>query len=193
MTTPIIGAQRRNTPLAANISARVATKVVIAQAGAAVSGMPSGTVVSMSKVIGMMVTEIIMMTVPATAGVRKRRNRARRSERANWNNEERTTRVASIAGPPSANAVTETAMNAPEVPMSSGYPAPTRPSRTDCITVVTPLTASAAKTAQVRNASLSPAARTMMAGVSTMPPMMSAAYWKPRPSERVWVRRSSGS
>ena len=97
-----------------------------------------------------MVTEISIMTVPDTAGVISRRNRARRSERANWNSEEITTRVASNAGPPSTNAVTQTAIKAPEVPISRGYPAPIRPNRTACTTVVRPLTARAVKMAQVR-------------------------------------------
>ena len=119
-STPIIGAQRRITPVAQKISRRVAANVMMAQTGAAISGAPAGACVIMSKVIGMMVTEISMMTVPATAGVISRRNKARRSESANWNSDESTTRVASIAGPPSARAVTETAMNAPEVPMSRG-------------------------------------------------------------------------
>ena len=149
-TTPIIGAHRRITPVAQKISPRVAAKVVTAHAGAARSGVPAGACVIMSKVIGMMVTEISMMTVPATAGVISRRNRARRSESVNWNSDDSTTRVASMAGPPSASAVTDTAINAPEVPMSRGYPAPKRPTRTACNTVVSPLTASAVNTAQVR-------------------------------------------
>ena len=97
-----------------------------------------------------MVTEISIITVPATAGVISRRNRASRVDRVNWNNDERTTRVASKAGPPSTRAATQTAINVPDVPIRREYPAPIRPTRTACITVVKPLTVSAAKTAQVR-------------------------------------------
>ena len=51
-----------------------------------------------------------------------------------------------VAGPPFDRAATHTAMNAPDVPMMSTCPAPTRPTRTAWSTVVTPLTISAAKT-----------------------------------------------
>ncbi|MCE2461720.1 MAG: hypothetical protein J4F38_13210 [Pseudomonadales bacterium] len=74
---------------------------------------------SMPKMIGMTVTAMSMITVPATVGVSTRRKRESRAENANWNNAEMTTRVASSAGPPSTNAVTQMAMNAPDVPMAS--------------------------------------------------------------------------
>ena len=83
-------------------------------------------------------------------GVKIRRIQESRAESRNWHREEAMTRVASIAGPPCASAVTLTAMNAPEVPMRRTYPAPMRPTRTACNTVVSPLTASAAKIAQDR-------------------------------------------
>ncbi len=58
-----------------------------------------------------------MITVPATVGVRIRRNSERRLAKANWNRDEIMTSVASMAGPPSAIAVMQIAMNAPEVPI----------------------------------------------------------------------------
>ena len=124
--------------------------VAAALAGAAAGGTPFGHVVNMPKMIGMTVTGISMITVPATVGVKIRRSRESRAESANWKSDETTIRVASSAGPPSASAVTHTAMNAPEVPMRRMYPAPTRPTRTAWSTVVSPLTARAAKTAQDR-------------------------------------------
>ena len=72
----------------------------------------------MSKMMGVTVTVMSMITVPATAGVMMRRNQASRQPKRNWKSEEITTKVASIAGPPSASAVTQTAMKAPEVPIS---------------------------------------------------------------------------
>ena len=104
----------------------------------------------MPKMIGITVTAISMITVPATVGVMIRRSSESRSESRNWNSAEMATRVASRPGPPSTSDVTQTAMKAPEVPMSSGYPAPMRPTRTACMIVVIPLTRSAAKTAHVR-------------------------------------------
>ena len=68
--------------------------------------------------IGMTVTGISMITVPATVGVKMRRNRDRRAASANWNREEITTRVASMAGPPCAIAAMQTEMKAPDVPIS---------------------------------------------------------------------------
>ena len=144
------GIQRRRAPEAQSASAAMTISVVAALAGAAARGVPSGTSASMPKMMGMTVTAISMITVPATVGVRIRRSSESRSESANWNSAEIATSVASRPGPPATSAVTQTAMNAPEVPISSGYPAPMRPTRTACMTVVTPLTRSAANTAHVR-------------------------------------------
>ena len=136
--------------MARSASAAMTINVVAALAGAAIAGVPSGTSLSIPKMIGITVTAISMITVPATVGVMMRRSSASRSESANWNSAEIATRVASNPGPPSTSDVTQTAMKAPEVPMRSGYPAPIRPTRTACMIVVSPLTRSAAKTAQVR-------------------------------------------
>ena len=73
----------------------------------------------MSKTIGMTVTGISMMTVPATVGVRIRRSSESRHASRNWKREEMTTRIASMAGPPWASAATQMAMKAPEVPITS--------------------------------------------------------------------------
>ena len=116
-TIPMIGTQRRHTPETRSASITMTNKVAIAHAGAAAEGVPSGTSANISKTIGITVTAINMITVPATVGVMIRRNSESRVESANWNNDEMTTRVASIAGPPLASAVTQTAINAPEVPM----------------------------------------------------------------------------
>ena len=91
------------------------------------------------------------------------------------------------------SAVTHTAMKAAEVPISSTWPEPMRPTRTAWRIVVTPLIASAAKAAHDRKSSLPPAARTTMAGVSTMPATESIANWKPSPRASAGGGRSSGS
>ena len=98
--------------------AAITAMVTAADTGAASGGAPSGTLSSMSKTIGMTVTAISMMTVPATDGVKMRRTRDRRAASANWKSDEMTTSVASRAGPPSAIAPIQTAMSAPEVPIS---------------------------------------------------------------------------
>ena len=146
------GAHSRSDPLALRAMQVITSTVTSALSGAAKAGEPFGTSSSMPKMMGITVTGISMMTVPATAGVSIRRISESRDERRNWKNDETSTRVASIAGPPLTRAVTQTAMNAPEVPMSSTCPAPKRPTRTACSTVVTPLMATAANTAQERNA-----------------------------------------
>ena len=94
------------------------TTVSSALTGAANSGLPSGTAFSMPKMIGITVTGISMITVPATVGVRIRRKSESRAASANWNRAEATTSVASIAGPPLAIAATQIAMKAPEVPIA---------------------------------------------------------------------------
>ena len=143
--------------------------------------------------IGMSGTGISMITVPHTVRVSSLRNSDKRAERANWNSAETVTRVARSPGPPSVIAVTQTAMKAADVPISRTCPDPTRPTRTACSTVVTPLIASAANVAHERNASPPPAARTTMAGVSTMPATASMANWKPSPRASAAGGRSSGS
>ena len=94
----------------------------------------------------MTVAAISMITVPATTGVNILRSSESRAANANWNSDDTTMRLAIVAGPPLTRAATHTAMNAPDVPMMSTCPAPTRPTRTAWRTVVTPLTISAAKT-----------------------------------------------
>ena len=148
-TMPITGDHNLQAPLARRHSAATVTRVTPAVTGAAAGGVPSGTSDSIPNAIGMMVTAISMITVPETTGVRILRSSDSRADRANWNSDETTTRVASSAGPPSTSAATQTAMKAPEVPMMRTCPEPTRPMRTACSTVVIPLTTSAAKMAQV--------------------------------------------
>ena len=111
------GAQRRQTPAARRVTPTVTISVAAALTGAAAGRAPSGVCGSMSKMMGMMVTAISMITVPQTVGVKMRRSRASRAERANWTRAEAATSEASIPGPPSTSAVTQTAMNAPEVPI----------------------------------------------------------------------------
>ncbi len=113
------GAQRRNGPVAFIAKPVITTTVARALTGAANGGASSGTCASMSKMIGITVTAISMITVPATVGVSTRRSRESRAASVNWNNDEITTRVASSAGPPWARAATLTPMNAPEVPIRS--------------------------------------------------------------------------
>ena len=65
--------------------------------------------------------------------------------------------------------------------------------RTACTTVATPLTASAANTAQFRYASLPPAVLMRIAGVNTTVATASTVYWMPRPRVRAGGGRSSAS
>ena len=146
----MIGAQSRRLPLAHRVNTATTNRVAPALAGALAVGAPGGASLSMSNMIGITVTAISAITVPATTGVMIRRSSERRADKANWKREEAITSVASSPGPPSAKAVTHTAMKAPEVPMMSTWPAPMRPSRLACRMVVRPLTSSAANTAQIR-------------------------------------------
>ena len=82
-TIPMTGAQRRSVPVAFKPIATITTMVATALNAAPDTGPPSGTSVSMSKTMGITVTAISMITVPATVGVRMRRNRDRRFDSAN--------------------------------------------------------------------------------------------------------------
>ena len=146
----MIGAHNRQIPEARSASAAETIRVTAALTGAAAAGVPRGTVVSMSKRIGMTVAAIRAITVPATTGVMMRRSMESLAASANWNTAEMTIRVASRPGPPSTSAATQTAMKAPEVPMMRMWPAPNRPTRTACRIVLRPLMTSAAKTAQFK-------------------------------------------
>ena len=99
------------------------------------------------KTSGMTVAAISMITVPETTGVNIRRSTESRAASANWNSDEMTIRLAIVEGPPSIRAATQTAMNAPDVPIIRMWPDPNRPTRTAWRMVVAPLTSSAAKTA----------------------------------------------
>ena len=147
---PRNGAHSRSAPPPRRATPAMTASVEANTAGPAYPGAPAGRSASAENTIGITVTAISMITVPATTGVMTRRSQDRREARANWKSEEATTRVARSPGPPSTRAVTETAMKTPEVPMSRMCPAPIRPTRLACSTVVTPLTASAANTAHDR-------------------------------------------
>ena len=111
------GAHRRSVALPFSTMQVTTSRVVNAQRGAASGGVPSGTFINCSKMCGITVTGVSMMTVPVTVGVRMRRNRERRAENANWHSARMKTRVASNDGPPALSAAMLTAMAAPAVPI----------------------------------------------------------------------------
>ena len=192
MTTPMIGPHRRRIPGARSAIPTAMSMVTANAAGAAFGDAPAVELSIMSKTMGMTVTAISMMIVPATAGVMIRRTAAIRRTSRNWKNDEATTSVASRPGPPSTSAVTHTEMNAPDVPIMRTWPAPRRPSRTACSIVVSPLISSAPKTDQATHDSAAPAARAMMSGVMAIPPTVRTAAWTPRPAAIHSGGRSSG-
>ena len=136
--------------MARNTITMVIAMVASAVSGAAAGPAPSGVRKLRSKPMGITVTAISMMTVPATVGVTTRRSTESREEIRNWNSDDATIRVASSPGPPRRNAATDTAMKTPEVPMSRMYPAPILPSGRACNMVEMPHTTSAANAAQAR-------------------------------------------
>ena len=93
-------------------------RVVSALSGAASGDVPSGTFSSCSRMTGMTVTGVSIMTVPVTVGVRIRLNSESRIEKANWKSARHMTRTASRAGPPAASAPMLTAIATPEVPVA---------------------------------------------------------------------------
>ena len=139
-TIPINGPHSRTGPLNFSITASVTTSVAITVTGAARGPLPSGTLSMKSKRNGITLTAISMITVPATVGVRIRRRIASRPARRNWKRDDTMISVASSPGPPCWSAATDTAMNAPDVPIMSTYPDPSRPTRRACRMVATPLT-----------------------------------------------------
>ena len=150
-TAPITAPHSRSAPLARSTITTVTAIVASAVSGAAPVGAPSGARNDRSKPIGITVTAISMITVPATVGVMKRRSSDRRDEIRNWKRDEATMRVASSAGPPRSSAATDTAMKTPDVPISRMYPAPMRPPIGFAwMSVVIPQTISAAKAAHAR-------------------------------------------
>ena len=147
-TIPMMGDHRRHEGGPRITSTAMTSKVESAAIGAAIGDEPSGTSFRLSNMIGITVTAMSMMTVPETTGLNTRRSRDRRDASRNWKSEDMTIRLAIVAGPPSTSAVTQTAKNAPDVPMTRTCPAPMRQKRAACKKVVIPLTISAANIAQ---------------------------------------------
>ena len=162
-------------------------------AGAAACDASSGTSPRVSNTIGITVAVISITTTPATTGVKMRRSSESLDAIANWNSDDTTTRLAIVDGPPSISAATQTAMNAPDVPMIRTCPAPTRPTRTAWTMVVTPLTSIAAKTAQDRYESDCSAIRATMTTVSTTEGTVTMAACAPTPAATSRGGRSSAS
>ena len=111
------GAQRRSVLVPLSPMPMTAAMVTKALTGPAAAGSSGDAWCNMRKRIGITVTGRSMITVPVTVGVRTRRSSESRVESAIWTSDETTTRVASIAGPPSARAVTQTAMKVLDVPV----------------------------------------------------------------------------
>ena len=115
---PITGAHRRSPCRAFSTMPAVTIRVVSAQSGAASGDVPSGTLCNCSKMTGVTVTGVSIMTVPVTVGVRIRLNSESRTEKASWKSARPTTRMASRAGPPAASAAMLTAIAAPDAPVA---------------------------------------------------------------------------
>ena len=126
----MMGDHSRHAGAARTTMAVTMTIVTSAATGAAACGDPSGTSFSESKMIGITVAAISMITVPVTMGVKMRRNHERRAASRNWKSDEMTIRLAIVSGPPNLSAATQTAMNAPDVPIINTCPDPNRPTRT---------------------------------------------------------------
>ena len=186
------GAQRRHAPGAFSVSPPITTTVTSALTGAAGTGLPAGTLDSKSPTAGSTVSEISMITVPETVGVRIRWNSASRQDSTSGTRAVMTTSVASSAAPPSVTAVMLTEMKAAEAPISSTWPPPNRLRRNACRMVVRPDTATVANTAQATYASLWPAARITTVGISMIAARLRAASCSPSPTASASGGRSSG-
>ena len=82
-TTPMTGAQRRSAPVAFSASPIMTSTVTRALSGADKGGALCGTSLSVSNTMGITVTAISMITVPATVGVSTRRNSESRAASTN--------------------------------------------------------------------------------------------------------------
>ena len=98
----------------------------------------------------MIVADISIRTVPATVGVIIRRRSESRETNANWKITEITIRLDSIAGPPSASVVMQTAMKAEAETTESGYPDPNRQIRKVCRILPRPHTTRLEKNSHAR-------------------------------------------
>lgn len=140
------GDQSRKAGGARRTSPPTTSRIARAVTGAAASGVSAGASVRASKISGVTVAAMSMITVLATTGVNTRRSHESRFAIRNWNSDDTTTRLAMVAGPPFTRAATHTAMKAPEAPMTSTCPDPIRPSLRAWRAVVSPLIRSAANT-----------------------------------------------
>ena len=124
--------------------------VVPASVGAAKEGAPSGMSGSLPSTTDMIVADISIRTVPATVGVIIRRRSESREINANWKIAETAMRLDSIAGPPSASVVMQTAMKAEAEATMSGYPDPNRQIRRVCRIMPRPHTTRLAKNSHAK-------------------------------------------
>ena len=86
--------------------------------GAAAGEASAGTSVSLRRMIPDRVTGISRSTVPATVGVKMRRNSESFAASTNWNRDETMIRLASSPPPPRSSAARQMARKALPVPMS---------------------------------------------------------------------------
>ena len=147
---PISDVQILHEPLARSTIAEVTTRVTAATRGPAAGDAPTGTSWNRSNARGRTDTTISIRTVPETTGVTIRRRDGSHAASANWQRAATTVSVASKPGPPASNAINEMAMYEGVAHVMSRCPAPSRPTRPDCMAVARPPITRAAKTAHSR-------------------------------------------
>ena len=165
---PMGEVQILHVPRARSTMAAVTTSVTVATRGPATGEVPSGTSWNRSNARGRTETTISIRTVPETTGVTIRRKVGSHPARANWQTAATTVRVASMAGPPASRAINEMAMYDGVAHVMSRCPAPSRPTRPDCMAVASPPITRAAKTAHSRYESPCRAERTVTATITTV-------------------------
>ena len=107
---PLSGAHSRQTPVARSTMPVATASVTPAAIRPPPSGAPAGTSVSLPTAIGITATAISMSAVPDTIGVTIRRRNGSHAAMANWNSDDTTMRLASVARSASVRATTEIAM-----------------------------------------------------------------------------------
>ena len=142
---PTTGPHNRSIAAPRSVSAATTKRVTRAVSGAAM-GFSWEASSSSWKTTDASVIESMVTMMPPTVGVTTRRSMNNHLETINWAMAATSTRVVSVAGPPSTTAVMQKGMETAAVNMGSIAPAPNGPMRRTCSRVESPTTTSEAKT-----------------------------------------------
>ena len=176
------GPQRRRPRRPRRLRPATTTRVIRAVRGPA-TGSSRDEPSSSANTTEARVTDRIMITMPLTVGVTRRRRMTTHLDMMSWRIAVTITRLTSVPGPPSTTAVMQNGMDTAAVNIGSRAPAPTGPMRRACIRVEIPTTIREANTIQSRYESPRPDSLATITGVTSNVAEAIRLNWAPYPAD----------